>query len=430
MKIKNYYYLKGILSLIVTISFTSCMFNPVYEKRPDKKTNYKRSHVFAVFMDGTSNKPKAIAIKNTNIYELKTITNPDVPSYYIEGVGNEAKILGMGFGLGVSRRVRMTYQFLAENYDLNDTLCLFGFSRGAYSCRILSNMIYVAGIPNLRNIKSDKIKEKIIRKLYQNYRGNYTVKERKERITKFVNEWNSKNEDYRITVDTNNTIKIDFMGLFDTVEALAAPNYSEVFSNVNKNHLDQIENINKVCHAIALDDNRSHVFTPVLIGTRSLQESTTKKINDVVEEVWFSGCHTDIGGSQTSYPENRNTSLNWMISKSKPLRLFKDDAKYIEYPYNPVKNMQEDIEWLLLYRKNNRSIVNYYYDGGCNKKIKIHESVIKRLEVGAAPEFKVFKRDTLDWFDKLPFSKCFIKEGKKRIFKKDCDCIEVVKTVN
>ena len=84
----------------------------------------------------------------SKLHKLVTLQNKDdVLSTYIEGVGTRKRILGMATGWGIGNDVRSAYLFLLENYKEHDKVYVFGFSRGAYASRILSSMLYVAGIP-------------------------------------------------------------------------------------------------------------------------------------------------------------------------------------------------------------------------------------------------------------------------------------------
>ena len=48
------------------------------------------------------------------------------------------------------------YNFLMQNYRSGDRVCLFGFSRGAYTARALAGMLYKANpaFPSVYNIYS------------------------------------------------------------------------------------------------------------------------------------------------------------------------------------------------------------------------------------------------------------------------------------
>src|SRR6185295_18456215 len=52
----------------------------------------------------------------------------------------------MATGAGLDKDVLGGYRFLCENYQEGDRVFLFGFSRGAYTVRVLAAFIYVMGL--------------------------------------------------------------------------------------------------------------------------------------------------------------------------------------------------------------------------------------------------------------------------------------------
>ena len=155
MKFKNYLNktyprnIMVILFLITLLVFTGCkVFAPIFTEIDSGNLKYERPNVFAVFMDGTNNKFNSrIQNKNSNVKRMYDLKRPEFSSIYIEGVGTNKKAAGLILGIGTKARVVKAYTYLTERYtSSNDSIYLFGFSRGAYSCRILSNLIYTAGI--------------------------------------------------------------------------------------------------------------------------------------------------------------------------------------------------------------------------------------------------------------------------------------------
>ena len=116
---------------------------------------------FAIFCDGTWNRPNAA--KTTNVYQLYRATKRVAPDgvvqlpTYVPGVGTgyglsgAAKaadvVLGGVFGVGVMRNIKRAYRFLAEHYVAGDEIYIFGFSRGAFTARSLAGMIRASGFP-------------------------------------------------------------------------------------------------------------------------------------------------------------------------------------------------------------------------------------------------------------------------------------------
>ena len=71
-------------------------------------------------------------------------------AFYDDGVGTSGlkslRMLGGGFGWGLSRNVRQMYAFLCRHYRKGDKIYIFGFSRGAFTVRVLAHFIAACGI--------------------------------------------------------------------------------------------------------------------------------------------------------------------------------------------------------------------------------------------------------------------------------------------
>jgi uncharacterized protein (DUF2235 family) len=74
---------------------------------------------------------------NTNVYKLfkALLTTADQVPYYDDGVGSDGqpieKMAGRAFGAGLFQKIKDGYTKIAEVYEANDEIFLFGFSRGA-----------------------------------------------------------------------------------------------------------------------------------------------------------------------------------------------------------------------------------------------------------------------------------------------------------
>src|ERR1700722_18319566 len=106
--------------------------------------------------DGTGN--AAASPFKTNVWRLYQAidqTQPDQIAFYTDGVGTETfkplRALGGAFGIGLARNVKELYQFLCRNYVLGDRIYLFGFSRGAFTVRILAGLIMRCGVVKATN---------------------------------------------------------------------------------------------------------------------------------------------------------------------------------------------------------------------------------------------------------------------------------------
>src|ERR1044071_9731062 len=89
--------------------------------------------------------------ENTNVVKLKRrieANQGDQVLLYFNGVGTDwyDHLRGGASGEGLSKRVRLGYYHLAENYIFGDRIFLFGFSRGAYTARSLAGLIRKCGL--------------------------------------------------------------------------------------------------------------------------------------------------------------------------------------------------------------------------------------------------------------------------------------------
>lgn len=118
--------------------------------------NFKpKGRTIIICLDGTGDKFDA---DNSNIVHFVSClkkANPNQITYYQSGIGtydggglsngvNAAFDMAVGSGLGV--HIRDAYRFLMQTYHENDKICLFGFSRGAYTARCLGGMLHKVGL--------------------------------------------------------------------------------------------------------------------------------------------------------------------------------------------------------------------------------------------------------------------------------------------
>ena len=206
----------------------------------------------------------------------------------------------------------MAYTFLLENYRKGDEIYIFGFSRGAYSGRILASLLYYAGLPDLRKVESIS-PEKVSHIVYHSVKGDKSDEARRNDVEHALSEQG---------LMASPPITVTALGLWDTVEALGWPKYKVDIDVPNKYYGDQLCNVERAYHAVSIDDDRERIFTPILLTRRHfIQECQgfpkvdIPAINKKVEEVWFSGAHGDVGGR---YEDTLigGVSLNWMIRKA------------------------------------------------------------------------------------------------------------------
>ena len=342
--------------------------------------------------DGTGN--SAIKGRGTNVFKLFEAvdlnghrTNPDLTpqvGLYDDGVGTEdfkpLKIFAGVTGFGLSRNVRQLYKELVRIYDPGDRIFLFGFSRGAFTARTLSGFIAACGILDVSKLRTTRKLEKAVRKAYKSYRHRY----RTELAKLFLGEPdNKKIELFKKThcLEGDDPIEIEFLGVWDTVDAVGLPFHLSDFINLVIHRFkfpDRTLNksVKRACHALAIDDERLS-FRPLL--WEYSDDSDKKRI----EQVWFAGAHSNVGGG---YPKQGMSlvALDWMIRKAMEsgLRvlesdhsLFHEHANVDDKLYNPRAGLG------MFYRWKPRDIAAM-----CRKnKVPpaIHLSVLERIAHGS-----------------------------------------------
>ena len=193
----------------------------------------KRRNI-AVFFDGTGqNRSLLPEEKWSNVVllhdcmQVQTDKNVVQSRKYIDGVGTRKgeDMTGGGLGIGLDERIEEAYEFLWQkvNNAMEDKeephLYLFGFSRGAYAARWLASLIKFSGIPKDNAPR---------RKMFLNHR---------KQDAKAADKLREKN----MVLDK---IPIDFIGVWDTVEASVDPSFDI------KEVPDQVKSI---YHALAID---------------------------------------------------------------------------------------------------------------------------------------------------------------------------------
>jgi len=198
---------------------------------------------------------------------------------YLNGVGSAGTVANKVYegstGTGTSERIRDAYRFICARHRQGDRIFIFGFSRGAYAARSLAGFLQFVGLPKLPRV----LQEEDINAAFVSYRlrGGAT-----------------KGKSF------GRDATVDFLGVWDTVGALA---FGDSFNDF---HLISPTNVSRVAHALALDEQRK-AFQPEYWG--STGNGAT------IEEVWFAGVHTNVGGGYIEYGLS-DITLWWMISKA------------------------------------------------------------------------------------------------------------------
>ncbi|KAL0961461.1 hypothetical protein HGRIS_006406 [Hohenbuehelia grisea] len=327
----------------------------------------KKGRTLVLCFDGTSNEYDS---DNTNVIKFFSLLKKDDFNeqlcYYQAGIGTFfnpgvvspifewcAKILDQAIAWYLDHHVMDGYRFLMQNYRVGDKICVFGFSRGAYTARALAGMLYKVGL--LPRDNQEQIP--FAYKLYK--------REDKEGV--------QLSSGFKQTFCQD--VKIEFVGVWDTVSSVGVIMGKTLpFTNSNTA-------IKTFRHALALDERRAkfrpnnyhytaptpqaaeadpqhasnakgdpEASSPPGSGSGSDTDSSNKdKKNGLsifqrlspklkckgskgstrdsatlqaqpgdtnVLEVWFIGCHSDVGGGNVTDDVTSsvaNIPLRWMV---------------------------------------------------------------------------------------------------------------------
>ncbi|HEY5855854.1 MAG TPA: DUF2235 domain-containing protein [Aldersonia sp.] len=236
------------------------------------------------------------------------------PVHYSAGVGTGAfkldRILGGAFGVGLDDNLLDAYRFLALNYDPDegDEICIFGFSRGAYTARSLVGMINYLGLLTPAGIvdppKSvvDPLRRGgVLRHALDAYRKRPDGSVEVNRGTRYAPFEGAVHETMP---------RIGFLGVFDTVGALGIPGLSR-----RRHRFHDVElpsQVDVARQALAIDERR-RIFSPAV-----WEKGKNKTTN--VRQVWFEGVHCDIGGGYENHAPS-DLTLRWMVSEAAKCKL-------------------------------------------------------------------------------------------------------------
>src|ERR1700732_4673842 len=101
--------------------------------------------------DGTGNSASKVWKSNVwRVFESLDLRGSEQVAFYDDGVGTSSflplAILGGVFGWGLKRNILDAYKFVCRNYEDNTKLYLFGFSRGAFTVRVLTAFMLEQGL--------------------------------------------------------------------------------------------------------------------------------------------------------------------------------------------------------------------------------------------------------------------------------------------
>lgn len=283
-------------------------------------------------------------------------------------------VFGQATGMGIMDNIIDCYVALLKHHRPGDRICVFGFSRGAYTARCVANVIRLCGVPTsdgkggalptdgpvLRSIAREAVAVYMNRFLNTNPKR---VSAEEPEAVAFRSKYGAHGAEPEIS-----NAAAAFVGVFDTVAALGMRGWRLVFFIVGlalavglisvpmglvlralfhpwltfgvgvlaafvtigttlgvmlyqnrwklkdyDRSLDPLTGYAR--HACAIDESRAD-FNVLGWGHSSDVGEQTREHGTWFVQMWFSGNHSDIGGS---YPEDESrlsdTALGWMLKE-------------------------------------------------------------------------------------------------------------------
>ncbi|MFQ5346201.1 MAG: phospholipase effector Tle1 domain-containing protein, partial [Mariprofundus sp.] len=286
--------------------------------------------------DGTWNEDEeeGVSEHETNVVKFRDIY--EGPVEYRAGVGTRygavGKVLGGVFGMGGQSRIEEMYNALKENWQRGDQVIdIIGFSRGAALAMHFANILGQEGIK----------------------------------------------------LDDGSVVKPDirFLGVWDIVGSFGIPiDFIINFHDINLGFIiDKVPDCVQHCfHAMALDERRQ---------TFDVTRLDVGNANPHVEEMWFRGVHSDVGGGNDNIARS-NIALQWMLKHAGACGL-------------PVKQAAID---LVARATNSMAPISENLDVIQDPRRTVHATdiwhptaVAKDLNVGDAFTFPVRAKDHYNW---------------------------------
>ncbi len=282
--------------------------------------------------DGTGN--TTIKGRGTNVFKLyEAVDQNGQVAIYHDGVGTETlkwiRILSGATGWGLSRNVKQLYGELARVYKPDDKIFLFGFSRGAFTVRTLAGFISTCGIVDPTRYSTNKAFWIAVKAAYKEYRRKYQT-----RVSRWLHgETKVDPSQLRAKLGSRPPVSdhsklIEFVGVWDTVDAVGLPILAADFINdwlYRFKFRDNVlsSQVRYAYHALAADEQRES-FAPVLWNEGKKGEDQS------IEQVWFAGVHSNVGGG---YPRQGLSlvALDWMMTKAERCGLQFIDADRTQY---------------------------------------------------------------------------------------------------
>jgi hypothetical protein len=353
--------------------------------------------------DGTGNSSaKAQKTNVWRIFQSLDQTQPDQLAHYDDGVGTSSNkylaAFGGAFGWGLKRNVIDLYKFVCRNWKPGVQIYGFGFSRGAFTIRMVVGLIASQGLVQADTEEGLNRGARAAFRVYR-WKNHWKWYRHIFWIFRLILGWALAAFDaatghrYKDVKRVTTQIDVRFLGLWDTVEAYQMPVveikraidfwlFPMSFASLSLSPFVQ-----EACHALAMDEERE-TFHPTLWDP-----------DKRIDQVWFAGVHSNVGGG---YDEDQQSYVpfSWIAERAQTTGLRFDQAALGRIaanasPYARLYDSRRGVAALYRYSPRTREITEGTPDP------LIHWSVIMRMGDGSdryapiilPPRFRILAPD-------------------------------------
>lgn len=240
-------------------------------------------------------------------------------------------VFGLATGYGLDDDVLGAYRFLCQTHERGDKIWLFGFSRGAYTVRVLAAFVHVMGL-----LRADQLN--LAGYAFSIFKKSSSDSQRVPAAAQFDGEESPVRHDKDLEaawhfsrVAGGRAALIEFIGVWDTVASVITPRNDSLWIDLQRIRFTRTNpSVKTFRQAMAIDERRrmfrlnawkeGQTFRP-----RPFDPSS--EIPQDIVQVWFAGVHADVGGG---YPEAESGlskfPLLWMIEEARAKGLKFDTA--------------------------------------------------------------------------------------------------------
>lgn len=291
--------------------------------------------------DGTGNE---IGETMSNVLKLFRILTKSLRQrvYYNPGVGTIGQqnawqrfkqqargVFGLATGYGLDDDVLSAYRFLCSNYESGDKIYFFGFSRGAYTVRVLAGFINVIGL-----LRPDQLN--LAPYAFSAYKNSSS---RENTIgpngdVESASQSDGGGEDAPLSIDpalaaawhfsrvaSAYAVPIEFIGVWDTVASIIVPRWDRLSFGLQALRYTRTNPRVKIFRqAIAIDERRRMFRLNGWTSPQMFRPNPFDAASEVaqdIRQVWFAGVHADVGGGYREVESGLSKfPLLWMIEQA------------------------------------------------------------------------------------------------------------------